>query len=67
MTVPGGATARTGPVSGPAMYAPLPCSQMRSLHPSGKISASPSRSPGTMDAHRQATMPRSGCGGAHSA
>ena len=35
-TVPGASSVGAGPVSGPATNAPLPCSQMRSLQPSGR-------------------------------
>jgi len=41
-TVPAAIVVATGPVSGPATKAPRPCSQTRSVHPSG--STSPARS-----------------------
>ena len=33
--MPAAIVVATGPVSGPATYAPRPCSQIRSVHPSG--------------------------------
>jgi hypothetical protein len=64
--VPGGSTVGAGPVSGPAMNAPRPRSQTRSVHPSGRTRTGAAPSSGMTCAHMQATRGRSAGGAGRS-
>ena len=66
MTVPAGILVGTGPVSGPATYAPRPCSQIRSVHAVGQHQACPVAPSVVTCAHRHETACRSAAGAGHS-
>ena len=66
MTEPAAITVGTGPVSGPATNAPRPCSQTKSVHPSGSTRPARSAPEVVTCAHRHATACRRAVGAAHS-